>query len=78
MRTATPLSILVGRRIRGLRRARMLTQREVGAQMAATHQAVAKWEVGENVPPLDRLVALATFFDVPLDYLVGREQHRAA
>lgn len=70
MREATPLSKMVGRRLRGLRRARALSQAAVGAQVGARHQTVAKWEDGENVPPLERLVKLASVFDVTLDYFV--------
>ncbi|MCL6479743.1 MAG: helix-turn-helix transcriptional regulator [Peptococcaceae bacterium] len=34
--------------------------------------AISQFENGINLPSLDTLVALADFFDVSLDYLVGR------
>jgi transcriptional regulator with XRE-family HTH domain len=35
-------------------------------------QAVHQWETMKNIPSTDALIALADYFDVSLDYLVGR------
>jgi transcriptional regulator with XRE-family HTH domain len=32
-----------------------------------------RYEIGQRTPPLETLIALADFFNVSLDYLVGRE-----
>ena len=58
--------------LRKLRKARGLTQ--IGLQMkTGIDQAlISKFESGERLPPTDTLILLADFFDVSLDYLVGR------
>ena len=48
------------------------TQREVAAGIGATEQAYQRYEYGKTVPSALVLIALADFFDVSLDYLVGR------
>lgn len=34
------------------------------------------YEYGERIPDLEGLIAIADFFDVSLDYLVGRSENR--
>lgn len=38
--------------------------------------AVRRYERGESKPSMEALVALADFFEVSLDYLAGRADHR--
>ena len=38
--------------------------------------AVRQYERGERKPTMDALIALADYFDVSIDYLVGRENFR--
>ena len=38
--------------------------------------AVHNYEAGKNRPDFDGLIALADYFDVSLDYLVGRSDRR--
>lgn len=37
-----------------------------------TKSAISRWELKKRVPNLDAVILLADFFDVSLDYLVGR------
>ena len=59
-------------RIRELRKQRNLTQRAVAEHLGITEQAYQVYEYEQKNPRLDRLIELADFFDVSLDYLVGR------
>ena len=38
--------------------------------------AVHNYEAGKNHPDFNGLIALADYFNVSLDYLVGRSDHR--
>ncbi|MDR0571083.1 MAG: helix-turn-helix transcriptional regulator [Clostridiales Family XIII bacterium] len=59
-------------RLLELRKTRALTQKNVYAALNLAPIVYQRYEYGERTPPLDTLIALADFFDVSLDYLVGR------
>ena len=49
-----------------------LTQKQVAAALGITEQAYQRYEYGKTVPSALVLLALADYFNVSLDYLVGR------
>ena len=49
-----------------------LTQKQVAAALGITEQAYQRYEYGKTVPSALVLIALADYFNVSLDYLVGR------
>ena len=55
-----------------LRKTRHLTQKQVAEGASITEVAVQNYESGRRKPNYDTLIALADYFDVSLDYLVGR------
>ena len=59
-------------RIKALREARHLTQEEMADLMKVVPRQFQRYERGEQEPKLAGWIFLADFFDVPLDYLVGR------
>ena len=59
-------------RLRQLREARGLSQAMVSKQLKVSRYTVYSYEKGKTDPTLDSLVILADFFDVTLDYLLGR------
>lgn len=54
-----------------LRKQQGLSQEELANIVGVSRQAVQKWEAGTARPDLDNLMALAQFFGVTLDGLVG-------
>ena len=56
----------LGRNVRTARSAAGKSQSEVAAFLDVTFQQVQKYEKGTNRIPLDRLVSLADFLEVPL------------
>ena len=48
------------------------TQKQVADGIGIAEQAYQRYEYGRTVPSALVLIALADFFDVSLDYLVGR------
>ena len=63
--------------LRKEREARHLSQTRLSELMSVTPQAVSKWERGRGCPDMDMLCKLASYFEVSLDYLWGREQSAA-
>lgn len=57
-------------KIRELRRRSGLSQEELAERIDVSRQAVSKWELGAAVPTADKLVELADYFGVSLDYLM--------
>lgn len=49
-----------------------LTQKQVADGIGVAEQAYQRYEYGRTVPSALVLIALADYFDVSLDYLVGR------
>ena len=58
-----------------LRTQRGMSQEELAAALAVSRQSVSKWETGQSVPDLDKLIRLADLFGVTVDELV-REGER--
>lgn len=65
--------MVIGDKIAQLRKAASLSQEELAEAVGVSRQAVAKWETGESVPEIDRLVRIATLFAVSVDSLVRDE-----
>lgn len=58
-------------RLRMLRLNYGITQIGLAQEIGSTKQNINNWEKCVSTPAPDKLVALANYFDVPLDYLVG-------
>lgn len=55
-----------------LRKENGISQEFLAEKCQVSRQAIAKWESGESVPTLDKLIFLAELYEVSLDELVGR------
>ena len=53
-----------------LRKAKELTQEQLAEKLGISRQSVSKWESGQAVPELEKIVALSAVFDVTTDYLL--------
>ena len=49
------------------------TQTSIANYLGTTQATISRWITGQNEPDLTTLTALADFFDVSTDYLLGRE-----
>ena len=65
------MNIAIGEKIRKLRRDRNLTQEEVASHLGISFQSVSKWERGDGYPDITLLPALANYFGVTTDELLG-------
>ncbi|MDQ0340233.1 transcriptional regulator with XRE-family HTH domain [Caldalkalibacillus uzonensis] len=61
-------------RLRTLRKAKGLTQEELGRKVNVTKVSISGYESGNRSPDMDTLKMLADALDVSIDYLLGRDQ----
>ena len=59
-------------RLRQLRERRGLTQRALGELCGLSKNVITHYECGDFGPTAHSLIALADFFNVSTDYLLGR------
>lgn len=59
-------------RLRELRKGKRISQTVLANNIGVVLKQVQRYESGQNEPTLSVLVALADYFDVSMDYLVGR------
>ena len=59
-------------RIRELRTAGNYTQEDLGEILGVKKYSIYTYEKGRSEPNIDGLIALADFFDVTTDYLLGQ------
>lgn len=60
--------------LQSLRKAAGLSQEELAEKCNVSRQAVAKWESGDSIPTLDKVICLADILSVSIDELVGRTE----
>lgn len=63
--------------LRRFRKARKITQKQAAEIAGVAERVYQSYEYGKVVPTVTVLIALADFYDVSLDYLVGRSDDPA-
>jgi transcriptional regulator with XRE-family HTH domain len=63
----------VGNNIRKLRIAKNVTQKEIMEKLHINDTSLSRMEKGKHSVSDEQAIALADFFDVSIDYLLGRE-----
>jgi transcriptional regulator with XRE-family HTH domain len=59
-------------KIRDVREDKDLTQKQIAEYLMCDQSLYSKYERGERDIPLNLIVKLADYYDVSVDYLVGR------
>ena len=62
-----------GERLRGLRKSLGLKQESLGEALGYSKSMISEIEKGHQAPPLDKAVAIAEYFGIPLDALVKED-----
>ena len=65
-----------GDKLKELRKAQKLTQRELAERLNVAKSVVSYYESGDRFPSYDVLVRIARIFHVTTDYLLGIERKR--
>ena len=68
----------IGSRIAKLRSSLNMSQQQFASLFEVTKQSVQKWESGESVPELGKLIQMSKRFNMPLDMLVLGNNNRMA
>ena len=63
---------IVGQRLRQLRESLGVSQGDIATLAGVKQPTINRYELGMNDPPLERIVWFADYYDVSLDYLLGR------
>ena len=58
-------------RLKMLRMEKQMTQKELAQATGLSQSAIAYWENGKSLPNALAVIALAKFFHVSIDYLIG-------
>lgn len=61
-----------GTQLKTLRQAKNLTQKQLALEIGASERGIQNYECNTRKPTYDMLISLADYFDVSIDYLVGR------
>ena len=65
-------------RILELAEQKNITANRVAVECKLNASAMAEWKKGKSSPGLEAIIKIADFFEVSIDYLVGREHKYAS
>ncbi len=65
----------VGSKIRELRIEKGIRQADLAKILNVDKTTVTKWETNCHLPDFEKLVAIADYFDVSTDFLLGRKDY---
>ena len=63
----------INERIKELRKEKGITQKELAKAVNITQSNIARYETGQQEPKATNIIALADYFNVSADYLLGRQ-----
>lgn len=69
---------MFSKRLRELRKAAHLTQKQLAEKMYVDQTSISFWETGKARPDFDKQIELAELFGVSLDYLRGKTDMKKA
>jgi len=65
---------LLGLRLKQLRAVKKISQKKLSEDIGYAQSLVARWELEKGEPSIDGLITLANYFNVSIDYLVGKSE----
>lgn len=65
--------MILAEKISSLRRANGWSQEELAEKMDVSRQSVSKWESGNSIPDINRIIMLSELFGVSTDYLLKED-----
>ena len=64
-----------GKRLKELRTEKGLSQHALALEIKYGQSSISDWEMGKVDPPASVIVAVADYFGVSADYLLGRKEY---
>lgn len=68
------MKLYISENLKRLRLERKLTQEQVAMALGLSFQSVSRWETGMSYPDLETIPALALFYGITIDELVGMDK----
>lgn len=68
------MELTFGEKLRDLRKEKNISQIELAKQLGVGKSIISLWEINQCEPTLTKLIAIANFFNVSIDYLAGIEK----
>ena len=68
------MSCKIGEKIRLLRLQNKMTQEQLADHLGVSYQSVSRWENGVTYPDIEFLPAIAKYFSVTVDHLLGQDE----
>lgn len=65
--------MIFSEKVMNLRKQKGWSQEELAEKLDISRQSVSKWESGQSIPDIDRILALSRLFNVSTDYLLKDE-----
>ena len=62
-------------RLKELRKKKGISQLRLATDLNTTQNTISRYETGEREPGIDELIMLADYFNVSVDYLIGRTEN---
>lgn len=66
---------IIGERLRGLLESVKLSQMKMAKEFGISQPSLARYEMGDTVPPPELLLHYADYFDVSMGYIFGRTEN---
>lgn len=70
------MKLPIGERLKSLRTKNKVTQEELAERLGVSSQSVSRWETAVCYPDMELLPAIANFFEVTIDDLLGMDEIR--
>lgn len=58
-----------------LRKKKGISQLRLATELNTTQNTISRYETGEREPGIDELIKIADYFNVSVDYLIGRTEN---
>ena len=62
-------------RLKELRKKKGISQLRLATDLNTTQNTISRYETGEREPGIDELIKIAEYFNVSVDYLIGRTEN---
>lgn len=58
--------------LKNLRKEKCITQKKLAKELTISEDTIYNWEKGRSEPSIDDLIKISTFFNITIDFLVGK------
>ena len=62
-------------RLKELRKKKGISQLRLATDLSTTQNTISRYETGDREPGIDELIKIADYFNVSVDYLIGRTEN---